>query len=272
MLTFPSLAKYLERFGFEEYLDEIALNILKVRSGDENDASSNPQIKTWSVKEVAQWIQGMSFFGQDALHIATVMEEQEVDGFTFLQLDESQWIKTLQLDAKYYLLIECIRSGWMDGWGDPVQVPPGMTSAVFTGLAADLSACDASTAKALVEADHQCMENGTGMFYGQLTVLGYKEYHAQDSSWQPVGPSNEKFVLTRKKIPNGVKRKPSRVLATEDTTAAVLGKTHRITVKLPVDVKAQLSAPSSSIAIEFIPDPAKDCFQIGRMAEPNNGE
>lgn len=44
----------------------------------------------------------------------------------------------------------------------------------MTGVVSDLSGCDISTAKQMVELDNNCAEFGVGSFYGQLTILGYK--------------------------------------------------------------------------------------------------
>lgn len=41
-------------------------------------------------------------------------------------------------------------------------------------LVADLSQCDRTTAKRLVEIDNDCIKSGAGGIYGQLVVLGYK--------------------------------------------------------------------------------------------------
>ncbi|CAN0398456.1 unnamed protein product [Ectocarpus sp. 12 AP-2014] len=46
--------------------------------------------------------------------------------------------------------------------------------------------------------------SGANNSYGQLVVLGYKEFSVRDSTWHRVGPKNARFVLARRESPNGV--------------------------------------------------------------------
>eukprot|EP01036_Dinobryon_divergens_P040258 gene40258-53206_t len=49
----------------------------------------------------------------------------------------------------------------------------------------------------LLEADRLAAETGKGAVYGQLVVLGYKEYRVTGLTWIPMGISNEKLTLKR---------------------------------------------------------------------------
>ncbi|CAM9116456.1 unnamed protein product [Ectocarpus fasciculatus] len=46
--------------------------------------------------------------------------------------------------------------------------------------------------------------SGANNSYGQLVVLGYKEFSVRDSTWHRVGPKNARFILARRESPNGV--------------------------------------------------------------------
>ena len=59
---------------------------------------------------------------------------------------------------------------------------------------------------ALRDADALAAETGEGAVYGQLIVLGYKEYRVEGSTWHPVGARNEKFALRRRAHANGIRR------------------------------------------------------------------
>lgn len=104
----------------------------------------------------------------------------------------------LHLEMQDYFLIRCILNGWIQGYGKAIICPEGIPSAVVAGITADLSCCGVEEALELVEADRQCSELGIGYIYGQLVVLGYKEHRIQGERWQPVGWSNDKFVMKRR--------------------------------------------------------------------------
>ncbi|KAJ1431858.1 hypothetical protein B484DRAFT_395249, partial [Ochromonadaceae sp. CCMP2298] len=52
--------------------------------------------------------------------------------------------------------------------------------------------------------DKQSAATGVGSVYGQLVVLGFREYFEKKSEVLPVGLSNEKFVLERRRVANGI--------------------------------------------------------------------
>lgn len=277
-VTFPRCAKYLESIGFGEYLDEITNGF-----SDGWSSKSGKEISSWGTESLAEWIGGLKFLqceGAGEL-IASSLLAEEIDGFTFMQIDENQWVRHLKLDLKHFLLLKCIRDGWNGAWGAAVEVPLGVPAAVVTGIVADLSGCDEELAKQLIEADKKCCASGAGLFYGVLIVLGHKEYMVDGDKWKAVGVSNEKFVLKRKNIPNGIQKcvvdpnsvaKESRASASHIISMTVTNA-HHDAIKWDMGNSNSLigeAGGETKVIIRYKSDPSKDMFQIGRMSEPLN--
>lgn len=266
-VTFKSLAQHLQNYGFEQHLDEITYHILysKVDAKDVH-------ITNWSIEQFCDWIYSLEFIGNEAKRrkVAKVLLEEEIDGFTFMELTETDWVKHLNLDLPTFLLLLCIRNGWTLGWKQPIEVPKGVPAGVATGIMADLSVVSTEIARALVEADSECVETGKGLYYGQLVVLGYREYHIDGEGFQPVGQSNEKYVLRRRRIPNGL----AFVTGARATTA-----THKI--KYSSRISRETMTPEEGSGVDTRPvlrqgefffgsDPTCDQFQLGRLVQPHN--
>lgn len=262
--TFQSLSKHLQTYDFEKYLDEVTYHILH---------SNTSMIKDGSVEQFGDWIYTLKFIGNDEKRRKVVnrLREEEIDGFTFMYLTDIEWLNDLKLDRYIFELLSCIRIGWAGVWTDPVDVPEGVPCGVVTGVVADLRAVSVDMARELVAANNDCKSTGAGLFYGQLVVLGYREYRMEGDIFQPVGQSNDKFVLRRRTIPNGL----TFVSGARTATA-----THRIKYTSRVATKDMMLTEegsgvdtrtvSSQGEFCFAPDPATDVFQVGRLIEPNN--
>jgi hypothetical protein len=96
-------------------------------------------------------------------------------------------------------------------------VPADSCGSVVCGMATDLSSVSISEAENIIAADELSASYGVGLYYGQLVVLGCKEYHVSNNAsngsapsggWQPVGIANETFVLKRKTVANGLEMLP----------------------------------------------------------------
>jgi hypothetical protein len=131
------------------------------------------------------------------------------------------------------------------------------------GVMADLSTCSVEEARALVAADENCAASSKGFVFGQLIVIGYKQYHIDDcnndsevsvadSDHQPVGWSNEKFVLRRRRIPNGLKQVPPSV-STKHSSHTMSFSGGKFCAR--------------EILFQYAPDPSRDMFHIGRSEE-----
>ena len=198
-VAYRSVMARLQRLGFEEYADEMTDIINSFDVGGKHWDSLTPTVKgkeklqKWSVDELCCWINTISFLDMKDEMIQTFRRE-EVDGFAFWEILGMPWTNQLNLDSADFALLEIIRdtvSRLNDGyksWMGMISVEKGVPSGVKAGIVADLSSCDRETAMKLVEADEKCSKTGIGLFYGQLVVLGYKEYSEdRDGSFKARG-------------------------------------------------------------------------------------
>ena len=158
------------------------------------------------------------------------------------------------------------RQTWKGQFGPLVETKDGVPAEID---------CDWPTreqAQILQEADRRAAEIGEGAVYGQLIVLGYKEYRVHGSTWHPVGARNEKFALKRNKIPTGIKlhkvmcetpdsSQPAATQPSGDNPSHVISMTFTAT--------DQAEKPSK-VSFQYVADRSKDMFQVGRMLVPQN--
>ena len=195
-VTFESLAKSIADHGFVDHLEEIAANI--VNPVYRLPADFKKRVIDWTIQDVTEWIGSLNFLTPDNNFIARSLEQECVNGMALMDTSLIGKWSELGLAASHYFMIRCIFDGWTRGYGKALICPPGVPAGVVAGITADLSYCSVQEAKELVEADNQCIERGIGYIYGQLVVLGYKEHRIQGDAWQPVGWSNDKFVMKRR--------------------------------------------------------------------------
>lgn len=195
-VTFESLAKSIADHGFVDHLEEITENIInpEYKFAKEN----KKKVIDWSVKDVTDWLLSLTFLSPANDQIAFYLEQECVNGMALMDVSLSTKWTELGLEASHYYMIRCIIDGWTRGYGKAIICPPGVPASVVAGITADLSYCSVKEARELVEADRQCIERGIGYIYGQLVVLGYKEHRIQGDAWQPVGWSNDKFIMKRR--------------------------------------------------------------------------
>jgi hypothetical protein len=168
---------------------------------------------------------------------------------------------TLKLEGKGFSLIRIIRDGWRFSLGERLYHNKKVPPLVAIGLMADLSSLPVELASRLDSADLDAAQNGHGKVYGQLLVLGYKEYkYVGDDGYLPVGMNNEKFLLQRRKIPNGIKPVDSTNLASIDSIKS--------TQLSPFIMEGYFE--NNRFIINFVADPTKDVFQIGRSECSSN--
>ena len=132
----------------------------------------------------------------------------------------------------------------------------------------------------LRQADDVAAETGEGAVYGQLIVLGYKEYRVEGSTWHPVGARNEKFALRRRDVANGIRRDAVYLSsAPPDKKDAHHGKyrsaaaSHSVTMSVAAGARGADGKPVSApkrVTVEYVPDAREDMFQLGRMIVPQN--
>ena len=148
-----------------------------------------------------------------------------------------------------------IRDGWRFSLGECFTYKKSKPAFVQMGLMADLSSLSRDLAKHLDDADRDAVDKGKGKIYGQLLCLGYKEYkYYGDDGYLPVGINNEKFLLQRRKIPNGIK-----ILESIPDQTSILSQ-----------YTMEGYNGTKRFIVNYVPDPTKDIFQIGRSEDAND--
>ncbi|KAH8045263.1 hypothetical protein JL722_14328 [Aureococcus anophagefferens] len=103
----------------------------------------------------------------------------------------------------------CVAKAVKGAFGAPLWVADQLAPVCKSNLQPDFNAGPRLTDEeiaSLRQADDVAAETGEGAVYGQLIVLGYKEYRVEGSTWHPVGARNEKFALRRRDVANGIRR------------------------------------------------------------------
>jgi hypothetical protein len=194
--TDTQIAQQLAQNGLENHLDEVVNNIHDPKFKDMYE--SKKPMHGWSVEDLIAWIMTLKFLQPHNERIAKAFERECINGIALDQIDDKMWVEVLGLDIVHHVLLRMIIDGWKFHIHKLIPCPNGVPQAVAAGVMADLSSCSFYEANVLDEADKLCVETGAGYIYGQLVLLGYREYRIQGNGWQPVGMNNEKFVLKRR--------------------------------------------------------------------------
>ena len=102
-----------------------------------------------------------------------------------------------------------------------------------------------------------------GLFYGQLTVLGYKEYHKEGDLLQSVGLPNEKLILKRRKVPNGISLTPHTSSISYQCKNTLQSTNEMIQLSYPPVYTLICDIDSNnSIQFDFLSDPSYDIYQV----------
>jgi pellino protein len=225
----------------------------------------------WTSRDVAKWLKSLPMLHPSNERIARVVERECISGKILIQhIDHMafEW-EAWKLEPRHFFLLRNVVRAW-DGTGLPRLLssttttttlrllPANVPAGVASGVVADLSECNEDMARALVAADEQCVASAVGYIYGQLVVLGHSQYNVEEPSssgggggmasdaFQPVGWSNERFVLRRRRVPNGVRLAPPPPHNLRDGPFT-----------------------ESDIVYECRSDPTRDVYQVGR-AEDND--
>ena len=187
---FPGLEPFMLIEGLHDYVIPLTIHAIKYNW---------TQVKGWDVGELEENVRNMDFLCKDASMCAAILARAEVNGLSFMSFDEQKLQAEGLPELPSKLICRLIQT-WKGQFGPLIEVK--------SGSAAE-AACewpDTEQARVLQEADRRAETEGEGSVYGQLIVLGYKEYRVHGSTWHPVGSRNEKFVLKRNRIPTGIKR------------------------------------------------------------------
>ena len=131
-----------------------------------------------------------------------------VDGSSFMKLSEEDF-KRFGFNRESINILGLIQKGLRRFFGDGIVLPSKSDLNVILGIESSKANLPPEVFKKVLDAEYAANTTGEGLVYGQLVVLGYSEYRITGNRFQPIGGSNEKFRLKRRKIPSGYK--PSRV-------------------------------------------------------------
>ena len=123
---------------------------------------------------------------------------RDSDGWVFAEIDEWEDYCEIGMKRDHAVVLCCVAKAVKGAFGAPLWV-------VDPREASGPRLTDEEIAS-LRQADDVAAETGEGAVYGQLIVLGYKEYRVEGSTWHPVGARNEKFALRRRDVANGIRR------------------------------------------------------------------
>jgi hypothetical protein len=223
----------------------------------------NKGIFNWNVEQFINWIKTLSFLDKDKERIVKILENECVDGLCFMHMTGKQWCDSLSLNLIHFSLLNKIKEGWiMNSLGIESKCN-GLPPEVAGGVVCDLSNCSLDIALALKEADEQCQNTGKGLYYGQIVVLGYKEYRLDDhgDNWMPIGSTNDKFPLKRREIPNGIKE-----LDYNDEDE-LINETHKITFTINSSINNinnddnKIEEKDINVELLFTNDPTKGKYK-----------
>ena len=120
---------------------------------------------------------------------------------------------------------------------------------------------------ALDDAEKLVNETGAGKCYGQLVVLGYKEYVVKGGELEPKGDRNVPYALMMREAANGIRKDRTVVKRSAGNGKAQTPvETYCITMR----VKPKVKEETKVVVTSYIPDAALDMFQIGRLSVKQN--
>jgi pellino protein len=182
-------------------------------------------------------------------------EHNEIDGELLFEFTDDDF-HDLDLTEDAAHVVHMMVRGWKGEFGQPTA------SYAFSNESMDV------TQEELDAADLQAETEGIGTKYGQLVVLGYKEYRVDGSNWTPHGERNEKFVLGRRPEANGIRKDAIFLTPVSGHTRSAYAS-HSVTMS--VNSRSSTGhVQRQQVTIEYVPDVTKDMFQLGRLLVPQN--
>ena len=189
-ICLPALEQFLEIHGCRAYADQVLEVLLN---------HSLSEISGWQVAElVKSLVSRLQLMADDLHRYEELFEENALDGWVFSEIDDFAEYVEIGVRHEHAVVFVALSQALKGKFGIPMVVDEERTERERTELKLDSSA--------LSEADRIAAETGRGGVYGQLVVLGYKEYRVEGSTWHPVGARNDKFELLRRAEANGIKK------------------------------------------------------------------
>ncbi|CAM9257130.1 unnamed protein product, partial [Phaeothamnion confervicola] len=266
----PGLDCYLRNHGFDKYAEAAVAACVGCQADD---------VVLWSPEEASRFFASLLRLKGDD-NSANIFGDASPDGWTLLcssgpedWQDGGSILSADQCDVVYAVI-----QGWLGGFGTPVATIDA--SHVDGQALADRQAVDSF--EALRASELLCKEKEQGGSYGELIVLGYREYLVREGVWLPIGTRNDKFPLRRRDVPNGLKAEKPRGNGGSGggggggaATRRMRFASHSLTMSLPAGKGDGSSGGGSgrggrSLTVDLVADPTHDIYQIGRMAAPQN--
>ncbi|KAJ8605537.1 hypothetical protein CTAYLR_000091 [Chrysophaeum taylorii] len=257
----PELEKWVEERGCGEFAGACIDVCARARRRD---------VENYGAGELAKMCQALGFSSEWAETYGKLFEDNTLDGWVFLEIVDWEDYGEIGVKREHAVALCAVAKGVRGDFGYAIPRES-------RGVRRRVRLTDEEE-QALREADEVAEETGEGAVYGQLVVLGYKEYRVEGSTWHPVGPRNEKFELRRRKHANGIRRANAYLQATDpkDPGGAAKKKrsseaSHSVTMSVAGSRTADGKVTGAQrVTVEYVPDAREDMFQLGRMIVPQN--
>ena len=259
----PELERHMRMEGVGAYAPAVVDVCARVSPAD---------LTAMRVPQLADLCGELGFDAADVEAYRGLFGDNALDGWVFAEIDEWEDYCEIGMKRDHAVVLCCVAKAVKGAFGAPLWV-------VDPREASGPRLTDEEIAS-LRQADDVAAETGEGAVYGQLIVLGYKEYRVEGSTWHPVGARNEKFALRRRDVANGIRRDAVYLSsAPPDKKDAHHGKyrsaaaSHSVTMSVAAGARGADGKPVSApkrVTVEYVPDAREDMFQLGRMIVPQN--
>ena len=206
--------------------------------------------------DLARLCEDLGFGAEAAAAYGAKFAEHGLDGWVAAEVDDWEDYAEVGLSRDHATVLCCV-----------ARAARGRAAAGAPAAPAAAPALSDAERAALAAADRAAAETGEGGVYGQLVVLGYKEYRVEGSTWHPVGARNEKFALARRDEANGIRRARARVgeprRPGEKRRSA--DASHSVTMSVAAGARGADGKPvarSQRVTVEYVPDAREDMFQL----------
>ena len=249
------VARELERLGATAYAAAASRRAAALTVED---------LRAMRAPDLARLCEDLGFGAEAAAAYGAKFAEHGLDGWVAAEVDDWEDYAEVGLSRDHATVLCCV-----------ARAARGRAAAGAPAAPAAAPALSDAERAALAAADRAAAETGEGGVYGQLVVLGYKEYRVEGSTWHPVGARNEKFALARRDEANGIRRARARVgeprRPGEKRRSA--DASHSVTMSVAAGARGADGKPvarSQRVTVEYVPDAREDMFQLGRMIVPQN--
>jgi hypothetical protein len=220
------------------------------------------EVQAWTLTNCIFFLGTLKFPGDDTDRYRRAFRSSSINptGTNFLKMNSVEKLVGCGWEEGHASVLVGVVKAWCGEFrvvGNPIETP--------NVYVPDFGALD--------DADKVARETGVGASYGQLVVLGYKEYVSSGGSGQlqPRGEKNQKFLLSRREVANGI-RKDRVVVSDEDDVIKTELCTHTTTMRFTEQPSRHDREPPKPkvVVTEYIPDAGQDMYQLGRLQVRQN--